>query len=120
MSWEEESFCYVTTTGRVTGQPHTIEIWFAASSDTIYLLSGGGGRSDWARNIQRDPAVEVRIGDHRFRGTGRKVIDPDEEELARTLVYDKYSAGYGGDLSGWRRRSLPVAIDLDVGRGGPA
>ena len=24
-----ETYCYLTTTGRVTGKPHTIEIWFA-------------------------------------------------------------------------------------------
>jgi hypothetical protein len=24
-----EPFCYLTTVGRVSGRPHTIEIWFA-------------------------------------------------------------------------------------------
>ena len=24
-------YCYITTTGRVTQKPHTVEIWFAAS-----------------------------------------------------------------------------------------
>jgi hypothetical protein len=24
-----QAFCYLTTTGRVSGRPHTIEIWFA-------------------------------------------------------------------------------------------
>ena len=24
-----EQFCYLTTTGRVTGRPHEVEIWFA-------------------------------------------------------------------------------------------
>src|SRR5688500_2310587 len=43
----DEPFCYVTTTGRVTGQPHTIEIWFAVRNRTLYLLAGGGHRADW-------------------------------------------------------------------------
>jgi hypothetical protein len=29
-------YCYVTTTGRRTGSPHTIEIWFALHEDTVY------------------------------------------------------------------------------------
>src|SRR5690606_17915662 len=34
-----EPYCYLTTTGRVTGRPHTIEIWFGhdgSRPDTIY------------------------------------------------------------------------------------
>jgi hypothetical protein len=42
------------------------------------------------------------------------VLDPDtdEDEAARDLLVEKYQPGYGEDLSGWRRDSLPVAIDL--------
>ncbi len=38
---KDEQFCYLTTTGRKTGRPHTIEIWFGFANDTFYLLSGG-------------------------------------------------------------------------------
>jgi hypothetical protein len=27
----DEDFCYLTTTGRVSGQPRTIKIWFLAT-----------------------------------------------------------------------------------------
>ena len=37
----------------------------------------------------------------------------DEDDLARRLVTAKYQPGYGGDLSDWRRSSLPVAVDLE-------
>jgi deazaflavin-dependent oxidoreductase (nitroreductase family) len=63
--WKDEDFCYVTTTGRRTGRPHQIEIWFGADGDTIYLLSGGGDRSDWFKNLKIDPSVTVRIGDRK-------------------------------------------------------
>jgi deazaflavin-dependent oxidoreductase (nitroreductase family) len=109
-------FCYLTTTGRVSGRPHTIEIWFALAERTLYLLSGGGDRSDWVRNLQASPEVSVRIGrrDAPARpGRARVVAAGSEEDaLARQLVTDKYQPGYGGDLSGWRRTSLPVAVDL--------
>ena len=35
-----EQYCYLTTIGRRTGKAHTIEIWFAAVGDTIYLYPG--------------------------------------------------------------------------------
>ncbi len=52
-----EPFCYLTTTGRGSGRPHTIELWFALHDARVYLLSGGGERSDWVKNLQREPAA---------------------------------------------------------------
>lgn len=111
-----QPFCYLTTTGRVSGRPHTIEIWFALQDHTLYLLSGGGDRSDWVRNLLTRPEVTVRLGRRdaaALAGRARLVeAGSDEDELARRLVTGRYQPGYGGDLSGWRRSSLPVAVDL--------
>jgi deazaflavin-dependent oxidoreductase (nitroreductase family) len=109
-----EPFCYLTTTGRSSGRPHTIEIWFALHSATVYLLSGGGRDSDWVKNLQGEPNVQLRIGTRRFTGRARVIDGPaEEDELARRLVTEKYQPGYAGDLRGWLEASLPVAIDLE-------
>lgn len=110
----DEAFCYITTTGRVTGRPHEIEIWFGKRDSTIYMLSGGGDRSDWVRNIAANPEVSVRIGVVRFRGRGRTVTDQEEDALARRLLLEKYAPTYSGDLDEWGRTALPVAVDLDA------
>ena len=113
----DADFCYLTTCGRVSGRPHEIEIWFVLEGSRVYLMAGGGTRSDWVRNLRADPDVTVRWADTTYHGTAR-VMDrsDDDEERARTLVFEKYQARYGGDLTGWRASALPVAIDLD----GPA
>jgi len=108
----DEQYCYLTTIGRVTGRPHRIEIWFAIDGDALYMLSGGGDCSDWVRNLSRDPEVTVEVGGDRFAGRARVVTDAAEDERARTLVHDKYAGTYGGDLGGWRRSALPIAVDL--------
>ena len=113
----DPQFCYVTTTGRVTGRPHEIEIWFAREegSDTIYMLSGGGDRSDWVRNIRAGGSVTVRIGDAMRDGAARVIEATSEEDaLARKLLEDKY--GHTQDLTRWLREALPIAIDLQVGQ----
>ncbi|HTL83767.1 MAG TPA: nitroreductase family deazaflavin-dependent oxidoreductase [Acidimicrobiia bacterium] len=108
----QTDFCYVTTTGRNTGAPHRIEIWFAAATDrdTIYLLAGGRDRSDWVRNLQAHPSCTVEINGARYDGTARMVEGTNEDEIARTLVHDKYATG--DDLQEWRAAALPVAIDV--------
>lgn len=110
-----EPFCYVTTTGRVTGRPHEVEIWFALSGSTLYILSGGRESSDWVRNLLKTPEVTVRLRDRTFAGRGRIVRDAEEDARARRLLLDKYSPGYAGDLTAWGRTALPVAIDIRPG-----
>jgi deazaflavin-dependent oxidoreductase (nitroreductase family) len=104
--------CYFTTTGRRTGKPHRIEIWYAADGNRLYLLSGGGRNSDWVQNLIADPAVLVEINGDVCSASARVLLDSDEAERARSLVYDKYAPRTGGDLTGWRHEALPVAIDL--------
>ncbi len=109
----DEDFCYLTTTGRLTGRPHEIEIWFALvpETQTLYMLSGGGDRSDWVKNLLRDPEVEVRIAGERFGGRAREAKDVEEDELARRLLVEKYDSS-PGRLENWRRSALPVVVDL--------
>lgn len=108
-----EAYCYLTTTGRRSGDPHTIEIWFALRDGKLYLLSGGREEADWVRNLVAEPRVRVSIAETSFDATARVVTDAGEETTARRLLFDKYSPGYAGDLSDWAAEALPIAIDLD-------
>ena len=109
-----EQCCYLTTTGRVTGRPHTIEIWFALQGRRLYMLAGGRDKSDWVRNLRQQPGVSVRIRETTFVGSAAVVSDRDEDALARRLLLAKYEGAYSGSLAGWGRTALPVAVDLEA------
>ena len=111
-TYDDHPYGYLTTRGRVTGTPHTIEIWFADTDHTVYMLSGGRDRSDWVRNILANGEASIRIGNDELSGVGRVVEDADEQRIARRTVFEKYQPGYGSDLTRWRETSLPLAIDL--------
>src|SRR3954451_16793359 len=104
----DEDYCYLTTTGRVSGEPREIEIWFGLEGSSLYMLSGGRDRYDWVKNLMREPRVNVRIADRTFEGRARVVSDPDEDARARELLFEKYSPGSSGDLVDWLERSLPI------------
>lgn len=109
----DEDYCYITTTGRVTGKPHEIEIWFGLRGDSIYLLSGGGNKSDWVKNMRAQPQVKVRIAKHNFTGHVRFALEAEEESQARRILATKYQGWREGrKLSEWARTALPVAIEL--------
>jgi deazaflavin-dependent oxidoreductase (nitroreductase family) len=119
LSAEERAlpYCYLTTTGRTSGEPRRIEIWFGTEDGrTIYLLAGGREKSHWIRNARAEPRVTVEIGERTFAGMSRPARDDAEDALARRLLLEKYSPSYSGELGGWGRTSLPLAIDLE----GPA
>jgi len=110
---KQENYCYLTTTGRVTGSPHEIEIWFGLNDTTLYLLSGGGNKSDWVKNLLKKPAVTVRIAKQTFNATARIVEDEAEQMLARNLLANKYNERRAnGTLSKWARTALVVAFDI--------
>jgi len=109
-----EDFCYLTTTGRVTGRLHKIEIWFGARGNSLSLLSGGGRESDWVKNLLKKPEVTVRIAKTIFSATARLVADPEEETAARYMLAEKYQEWeQERTLSEWARTALVVGIDLN-------
>ena len=109
-------FCYLTTTGRVTGNPHRIEIWFVLTDETVYLMAGDRDRSDWVRNLVTTSDVELELGD-RKRATRARVVEEatDEDANARRLMLEKYRSSGGGDLGTWGRTALVVAVDWPSG-----
>ena len=111
--WADERVFDLTTTGRSSGAPHTIEIWFAAHDGRIYLLSGGRLRSDWIKNLRANPAVRFTVAGQELQGRAELVTDPAEDALARRLLAAKYQDWHEGEpLSEWAQTSTPVRIDL--------
>ena len=110
--WASEPYLYLTTTGRRTGRPHRIEIWFAAHDGRLYMLSGGRERADWVRNILANPRVTVELGDETHVGVARVLeAGTSEDRLARELLVAKYGRTEGS-LDEWGRTSLPVVVEL--------
>src|SRR5438132_13659121 len=110
---DSPAFCYLTTRGRRTGRPHTIEIWFVVRGGSAYLMAGGREHADWVRNLGADPEVTLRVGDDEYGAAGRVVAagTPEDRE-ARRLMLAKYATPGMGDLDSSGRSALVVAIDV--------
>ncbi len=86
-------YLYLTTVGRVTGQPREIEIWFTEHGGRFYLVAERES-AHWVRNIQSQPRVKARLGDAEFNANARVVHDDREPQLAAT-VKSLFDAKYG-------------------------
>jgi deazaflavin-dependent oxidoreductase (nitroreductase family) len=108
-----EDFAYLTTTGRKSGKPHRIEIWFAIEHGRMFMLSGGGDRADWLRNIRKNGDVRVQVGSQSTPARARVARVGAEDQRARELLDGKYMGWKQGKrLSSWARGSTPVVIEL--------
>ncbi len=56
-----ETFLYLTTIGRVSGLPRTIEIWFVEHAGRYYVVAERRERAQWVKNLERDAAVLFRV-----------------------------------------------------------
>ena len=102
-SLAEEQFLYLTTIGRVSGEPHEIEIWFIVHDEKFYLFAEHGEAAGWVKNIRRNKSVSVRIGKRRIMAVARVIDQRKERELGdevQAIATRKYGWGEG----------LPVAI----------
>ena len=84
-----EKFIYLTTIGRVTGNDHAVELWFARSKEKIFL-SHEGEYTDWMKNIKKNPNVEFKIGKKISAGKARIINNSNEFEEGKHVLYEKY------------------------------
>lgn len=104
-SLQREQVLYLTTVGRKSGLPRTVEIWFVVSRHHLYLLAEHGLKVHWVRNIQVNPIVSIQLKQHRFRARGRildAARDHHEWQAITNLSQKKYGWGDG----------LPVAFEV--------
>ena len=94
----EAEFLYLTTTGRRSGQPREIEIWFTEREGRYYVIAEHLEATHWVQNLRAEPRVGVRLGETRFEARARVVdagAEPGLSEAVQELSEKKYGWGDG-------------------------
>jgi len=73
----------LTTVGRRTGLPRTVELRMVRLNGTFYAASSGVERKHWCRNMIKNPAVTVTAAGESFPCLARRV---DDVELRRRVL----------------------------------
>ena len=95
---DEPQYLYLTTTGRRSGQPREIEIWFTRRDGRYYVVAETRERAHWIRNLQADPRVRWQVGEVGFTGLARAVdatVEPELSANVQALSERKYGWGDG-------------------------
>jgi deazaflavin-dependent oxidoreductase (nitroreductase family) len=78
----------LTTTGCKTGLSRVTPLQYERIDGVLHIGAVFGMKTDWVRNIQANPEVEVRIKGETF--SGRAEISTDPEDLADFIQYRIY------------------------------
>jgi len=97
MTNTQPQYLYLTTTGRRSGKPREIEIWFTEYEGRYYVIAEYA-TANWVENIRANSSVRGRLGELTFRATARVIDASAEPELhgrIRGLSRQKYGWGDG-------------------------
>ena len=87
-------FLYLTTTGRRTGKPRQIEIWYIERGGRFYIIAEHRERAHWVRNIQADQRITVKVGASERSAHGR-ILDPERDRPLHRAVSEAFDRKYG-------------------------
>lgn len=68
----------LTTTGRKSGNLHTVAVQYEYLNGKYYIGAAGGQKSDWLRNLQVTPTVTLEIGKKKIFATAEVMLEPEE------------------------------------------
>ena len=91
---DEPEYLYLTTTGRRSGRPREIEIWFTQRNGRYHVIAEHQTRAQWVQNLLMEPRVTIRVADATFTALAR-VVDPAAEPELNAAVPARSREKYG-------------------------
>jgi deazaflavin-dependent oxidoreductase (nitroreductase family) len=73
----------LTTVGRKTGRPRTVELRFVYHNGSYYASSSKVEGKHWCQNMIKNPAVEITVNGKKFACMARQITD---DELRREIL----------------------------------
>jgi len=81
----------ITVTGRKSGRPISIPVWFVLEGNKLYLLPVQGSDTQWYKNALKNPTIQIESGGEKAEWKVTPVTDPKQV----ASVAEKFRAKYG-------------------------
>ncbi len=81
----------ITTTGRTTGRPRRLEIWFHNVDGRIFI-TGTPGRRDWYSNLLAEPGFTFHLKESTradLPAIGTPITEPAEKRVVFEVVLER-------------------------------
>jgi len=81
----------ITVTGRKSGRPISIPVWFVLAEGKLYLLPVQGSDTQWYKNALKNPTIQIESGGEKAELKVTPITDPKQV----ASVAEKFRAKYG-------------------------
>jgi deazaflavin-dependent oxidoreductase (nitroreductase family) len=81
----------ITVVGRRSGRTLTLPVWFVSAEDTLLLLPVYGSKTQWYRNLLKNPGIDIRAGSERRTLQARALRDARVVRKVIQEFRDKYT-----------------------------
>ncbi|HET9919227.1 MAG TPA: nitroreductase/quinone reductase family protein [Ktedonobacteraceae bacterium] len=99
----------ITVTGRTSGRPISLPIWFALESNTLYLIPVKGSDTEWYKNLCKTPTIHVSA--HGKTVTASAHVHTDQEHLDHVL--ELFREKYGRNVQSYYPK-YDVAVEVPL------
>ena len=81
----------IAVTGRKSGRPISIPVWFVSEGDKLYLLPVQGSDTQWYKNALKNPSIRIDAGGEKAELKVTPITDPKQV----ASVVEKFRSKYG-------------------------
>ena len=109
---EKDKVIDITTSGRKSGQPRRIEIWFHNLDGSLYI-SGLPGRRDWYANMQANTQFTFHLKKSVTTDIPAVAVPIIDAEQKRSIISQLFPEAVAkGELEHWVKNSPLVEVTL--------
>ena len=101
----------LTVVGRKSGKKIPRPVWFVHYADKILLIPGYGSKTQWYKNVLKNPMIEISAKKETYPLRAHTVTDPKRVNQ----IVDKFREKYGeDDVKKYYPGSFDVAIEVPL------
>src|SRR5580693_4906037 len=68
----------ITVTGRKSGRPISVPVWFVLEDGKLYLLPVSGSDTQWYKNVLKNPSLRIDAGGDAAELRAVPITDPKQ------------------------------------------
>jgi deazaflavin-dependent oxidoreductase (nitroreductase family) len=94
---QNDNLIEITVTGRASGRPISLPIWFALDGNALYLIPVKGSDTEWYKNVRKTPTIHLSA--HGKTLTTSAHFLTDQAQLDQVL--ERFRDKYGRDVKSY-------------------
>ena len=106
---QNDNIIEITVTGRTSGRPISLPIWFALDGNTLYLIPVKGSDTEWYKNVRKTPTIRLEARGKTLTASPRFLTD----QAGLDQVLEKFREKYGRNVKSYYPK-YDVAVEVPL------